>query len=697
LGKYIFFIIAAASISYPQFVWEKLNEPWGGSAGNLFVKGDTVITTFNNNIYFSTNGGEDWTRSDGKVKSDVINYAMTNDSVFFAVTYYGLLKSYNLLNWESSFPIYCYGMTSDIYGRLYLLNGHAYSSTELIGSQNEGKTWYHIKTIPGGTRPLLMTTDKNLFMSAPGIINRKELGSDKPWEEFYFPGRGQIKLSNDGTNTIYGISQGNSYLLFSPDEGETWREIKMKYLTESLRPVNISFFDNNIILAGWTDISSGYNLFLSNDGGFTWVPSLTGIPTSLNIKNVSNDGENFYISLAGYGIIKSTDKGHSWKDITSGVSEPDVKKLLQTKEGDIYAAVWGRGLLKSSDEGNSWSDLKINLNDYKVLDIIKTTDGSLFASYRNYLLRYSPVSGSDEWVQIYNPVVNSGSLFADGDNNIYLLTSAYVYKSSDLGITWNLMFNSGKTFSITENQKGDLYLSARSDQYISVYKSTNKGQTWTKRYTYTKFIRSSFINVDSRGNLFFIAETELLKSSDDGQSWRTISVGNPDMLKELYIHKDKYFITTTTGGIKRNLFYSEDEGETWIQAAGNLEFNSLNNILFTEKNILLAANNGIWRNEVSLTSDNYDIEIPDQFNLNQNYPNPFNPSTTIAYSIPERSRVVINIYDCLGRKVKNLMAEDKETGRYKIRFNAEGLPSGIYFYQLQAGNYQETRKMTLIR
>jgi hypothetical protein len=83
------------------------------------------------------------------------------------------------------------------------------------------------------------------------------------------------------------------------------------------------------------------------------------------------------------------------------------------------------------------------------------------------------------------------------------------------------------------------------------------------------------------------------------------------------------------------------------------------------------------------------------FELRQNYPNPFNPSTTINYQLPMTNFVTLRVYDMLGRVVKTLVNEQESAGTHSIPFNAAGLPSGIYIYQLRAGNYVSTKKMIL--
>ena len=85
------------------------------------------------------------------------------------------------------------------------------------------------------------------------------------------------------------------------------------------------------------------------------------------------------------------------------------------------------------------------------------------------------------------------------------------------------------------------------------------------------------------------------------------------------------------------------------------------------------------------------------FGLKQNYPNPFNPITTIRYSIYKNSLVNIKIYDYLGREVSTLVNEEKKPGNYSIIFNAGGLSSGLYFCRMLTANFEETKKLLLIK
>jgi hypothetical protein len=85
------------------------------------------------------------------------------------------------------------------------------------------------------------------------------------------------------------------------------------------------------------------------------------------------------------------------------------------------------------------------------------------------------------------------------------------------------------------------------------------------------------------------------------------------------------------------------------------------------------------------------------YSLSNNYPNPFNPSTTFRYSIPTQSKVIIKVYDMLGNEIATLMDEEKSVGTYELTWNAASLSSGIYFYQLKAGDFVNTKKMILLK
>jgi hypothetical protein len=94
---------------------------------------------------------------------------------------------------------------------------------------------------------------------------------------------------------------------------------------------------------------------------------------------------------------------------------------------------------------------------------------------------------------------------------------------------------------------------------------------------------------------------------------------------------------------------------------------------------------------------NVDVTAPAKFGLAQNYPNPFNPETNIKFSLPQSSEVTLKIFNALGQEVRTLVNQFMESGSHTINFNASDLNSGIYFYKLDAGQFTEVKKMTLIK
>jgi hypothetical protein len=92
-----------------------------------------------------------------------------------------------------------------------------------------------------------------------------------------------------------------------------------------------------------------------------------------------------------------------------------------------------------------------------------------------------------------------------------------------------------------------------------------------------------------------------------------------------------------------------------------------------------------------------DKSIPKDFYLAQNYPNPFNPNTIIQYAVGSRQFVSLKVYDVLGNEITTLVNEAKPAGIYQVIFNGINLPSGIYVYKLQSGNFVESKKMVLTK
>lgn len=247
-----------------------------------------------------------------------------------------------------------------------------------------------------------------------------------------------------------------------------------------------------------------------------------------------------------------------------------------------------------------------------------------------------------------------------GDRWIYWEYPTYY---SEFKIENDTVMSNGKLYydlsSSFYRQKGDSvfrYDPFLSDEYLIFDFSAEVGDTITNLeygendtlqiiLTY-KFENGEYLGVNGTYFTFFINQTQLI---DD-----EISLSVFDSL----------------GIIKRN--------STWINE-------SLNG----------AVIDGVVYGNVTSVEDD-DIEF-NNFNLMQNFPNPFNPITTINYSLDINSFVRMDIYNILGEKVETLVNEFQNSGNYKVNFNANYLPSGIYFYKLVSNNRVLVNKMSLIK
>ncbi|MCP5064343.1 MAG: T9SS type A sorting domain-containing protein [Ignavibacteriae bacterium] len=138
-------------------------------------------------------------------------------------------------------------------------------------------------------------------------------------------------------------------------------------------------------------------------------------------------------------------------------------------------------------------------------------------------------------------------------------------------------------------------------------------------------------------------------------------------LTTTYSHGEDYFYKITAVDVNNN--ESEDYSNT-VEVEARLE----------KQNIV----------------ENLELK-PKEYALNSNYPNPFNPTTNISYQLPKSSNVTLKVYDMLGKEVAELVNENKSAGVYNVSFNASNLPSGLYFYKIQADEFTEVRKMLLMK
>ncbi len=102
-------------------------------------------------------------------------------------------------------------------------------------------------------------------------------------------------------------------------------------------------------------------------------------------------------------------------------------------------------------------------------------------------------------------------------------------------------------------------------------------------------------------------------------------------------------------------------------------------------------------NNVTTGVEQTGIQIPADYSLSQNYPNPFNPLTMISYQLPINSNVSLKVYNILGQDIATLVNEQQSAGTYSVSFDASAYSSGIYYFKLSSGSFNQVRKMVLMK
>jgi len=381
-------------------------------------------------------------------------------------------------------------------------------------------------------------------------------------------------------------------------------------------------------------------------------------------------------------------------------------------------------LWKTTNAGTDW----IRIYDSRIdtsgnITFVDEQNGWLILS--NTLLRSS--NGGLDWVQEYEfPPVFGGYDIEFANDSIGFAYTDYsiLYKSVDGGESWNLVTDTLQNIydiSFYKDSIGYLCLSHSSPNYITqtryIYKTTDQGETWNRSYFeggglnqmvyYDKIccISKNECIVGAFEEDMFGGSSSLIKTTDSGTTW------NP-----LYINPawplDFEFISTMIGWSisGSDIVKTTDGGMSWdtLQTFTNWDDRNTNFEFFNSKSSYLINLNHIYSTDDGwvtysivdsiVTGINEQQITATEFMLEQNYPNPFNPSTKISWQSPISSWQSIKLYDVIGREIETIAEGFYEAGIHSKSYIVNAaLPSGIYFYQLKAGNFVQTKKMMLIK
>ncbi len=623
-------------------------------------------------------------------------------------------------------------------------------------STDAGKNWekvnstvmvYDLQISPSDTNTVLISCG-NLFSNGHGIYKTVDNGNS--WQKItsglpaQFGGKALFSLCASNPEIVY-LSIGNGYssndgtwLCRSNDFGTSWNIVNTfdyaSYQGWFAHFAIVHNDDPNKL------ITAGIDVYKSTDGGVTlrqksyWYKwdmgktpaggpegpadyshadhhSFAVHPEDPNIIYFGNDG----------GIFRTKDFGETFEGLNGGYQTTQFYNGFTSAAEDStlsmggmqdnataifdgtkewYRAIGGDGSWTGINQQNS----NIIYGSWQYLNMAKSTDRGV--SWEYYI--GPETTGNVAFVAPFalSPI-NSSCIYAAGTS---------VYKSTDGGNNWAVT-NGGKRVSIDNPisisaspfDENVLFIgTAPNRDKARVFRTLDGGNTW-KDVTenlpdrYVTDIETDY-NDDATLYVTFsgFGTSHLFKSVDLGDSWIDIGEGlpdvpthsvavDPDYPENIYVGNDLGVYVSTNGG---NSWREFTDGMPDAAMVTNLS------VSFANRALRAATHgNGAFERKLlpGITEVAEENNLPNDYMLYNNYPNPFNPSTTISYRIPQKGRVVLKVYDILGKEVATLVNEIKERGRHEIDFNAKNLASGTYIYSLRVNDFKESKKMILLK
>jgi hypothetical protein len=326
----------------------------------------------------------------------------------------------------------------------------------------------------------------------------------------------------------------------------------------------------------------------------------------------------------------------------------------------------------------------------------------------SYLINFANLKGH-RYVGVTGCAKNHfGSMSADGDVNTphsvgvhpYVTVHDFIINGSD---EWSFLGRPMGTYNALVDLMGNKDLGGKTLLYMTdglyVVPVENDPNTmairfqqppFNNRWTSSIFISQDEVALESVIIDFLRNEQALnnkLTQVFPDNSAHKVVIGNVDN----YLHEAALANDPPSGTI----YHPSGDGVR-LKSLGVHEH--WNNYVDKQYSRNLGTGNGIELYQVHNPATDVKRErIPSGFVLSQNYPNPFNPSTVIGYQLPIGNYVSLKVYNAVGKEIITLVNQEKPAGAYLVQFNAKNLPSGIYYYQLKAGKFTETKKFILLK
>jgi len=371
----------------------------------------------------------------------------------------------------------------------------------------------------------------------------------------------------------------------------------------------------------------------------------------ISIETHSFNSDYIYAGTNYNGLYMTSDGGNNWHNkIASNVpisfigTDPHSPPTLFA----IVSDSWSAGLYNSADNGESWHLINNFINPRR-LGFDAETIGCIYLCYPNGI--FTSVDYGYDYQDAINglPDLNIIDVMGHGANGNegYAVGETFIAHTTSFGYVWEDL---GGLFGLED-------------------------------------YNPSRIAFEPNGpdTLYVACWAYLARSFDGGDSWEytaTSTTANKAIACEAFV-PGKIYVGSDGGGV----LMSDDAGASFISINDNLGDLRVHCLTIDSDGRLLAGTgSGIYYYDIMIDVAINDHLIPDQLIINQNYPNPFNASTTIQYSLPIETDVIIDIYDIQGRRVTTLIEERQPAGSHQVVWNAKDISSGIYLYKIKAGN-----------
>lgn len=532
-----------------------------------------------------------------------------------------------------------------------------------------------------------------------------------------------IYFANSNTGYIGAINVSNNYAFVfkTTDSGLSWN--KFNTGVDALEMNNLYFVENN----GWCAGVRFGKLYImkTSNGGKNWSES--------HIPNNTSTPNNIYFSdsVTGYvttntGVFKSTNSGLDWFLIRE-VNRVNASSFIN--ESEFFLADYNCRVMKTSDGGQNFDTL-LGKHSSSLNRVQSISSDAIWCNGTNYS-NWKSSDGGANW--IFDNYSKSLKIkfteFSDNNTGYSIADRGNILKTYNFGSNWNLLYEySGEVFSLNfiDNYTGWAFSND------SILMTTNGGAHFIDIANTNSIIRAVFFDGQ---NGYGFNGTKLYKSTNSGVTWKQV-MNN--------LIRDFYFINHLTGWVVSegdsvsSILRTSDAGLNWIQTSTipmnvqNIKFLNYNiGYLLSYDKIYRSTNGGeSWKyvsfptslkifgfDFIDLNSGwmcgenslimklidgsviyiNNDSEKVGSIRLSQNYPNPFNSETNISFTLSKDLYTTLKVYDVKGMEIAVIVDKLLNTGRHNVRFRANGLSSGIYFYVLKSGVSIITKKFVLIK